>query len=57
MTAPVDSIFSLLCDTTAATIRQMAVTDTVGRISRILCVYLPNNLLIKSPSPIGKMTT
>ena len=30
MIAPVDSIFSLLCDTTAATIRHIEVTDTAG---------------------------
>ena len=50
-------IFSLLCDTTEATIRQIAVTDITGRESLIFRVYFPNKLLISKPSPMGTITT
>ena len=39
ITGPVERIFSLLCDTTAATIRHMAVTETAGRMPLIFCVF------------------
>ena len=37
--------------------RQMAVTETVGRRSVIFWVYLPKNLLIRRPRPMGIRTT
>ena len=48
---------ALLWETTAATMRQMAVTETVGRRSVIFWVYLPKNLLIRRPRPMGIRTT
>ena len=55
--APVVMIFSALWETTAATMRQMAITETEGRTLTSFWVNLPKSLLMTKPSAMGTMTT
>ena len=57
ITIPVDSIFSALWDTTAMMIRQMAMTEIIGRILTKGSVYLPRTRLIRRPRTMGMITT
>ncbi len=56
-TIPAENIFSELWDTTAATIKHIATTDTDGRTLTRRWVTFPKSLLMIKPKPIGIITT